>query len=211
MSSSLVRKILGVLLSAFLLSVAYYGSYLPLHKSQMFITALRNLRNIKSLADFEQSFSLPLDAPSPVGQEELVRNTANTVLGLMQQQGVSSQIAAELMKYVQNYYAPLIDRGRGMSFEQNLYLLGALNEIMYTRTGDAKYLQAADKYYSEGLQFGPKRPQFLYGLFDVYRMEGNIVGVQAIAQQILSQWPDDQRTRSALADYLASVSSSRPQ
>ena len=76
------------------------------------------------------------------------------------------------------------------------------------KTKEVKYLSAAHDYFEQGLLLGPKRPQFLYGMFDVYRIEGNIAGVQAVAQQILAQWPRDERVKSAFADFMKKVSSS---
>ena len=53
-----------------------------------------------------------------------------------------------------------------MSFGQDLYLMGAINETAYAHTGNPAYLAAAQKYYEEGVALGPNRPQSLYGLFD---------------------------------------------
>lgn len=202
--NSTLKKVLGVLLSAFILSVAYYGDYLPLNKSEAFISALRNLQGIKSLADFEQTFSVPLNMPSPIGQEELVRNTGNTVLNLVQQSN-NPDVVGKIIDFIESYYNPIIERGHGMSFEQNLYVLGALNESAFVKTKQARFLDDALKYYSKGLELGPKRPQFLYGLYDVYRIEGNVDGVKAIAEQILSQWPADDRVSSSLSEFLNAV------
>jgi hypothetical protein len=202
--SRTLKKILGVLLSVFILSIAYYGSYLPLNKSEAFISALRSVQNIRSLADFEQTFSVPLNMPSPIGQEELVRNTANIVLNIVQQ-SANPDVIEKAIDFIESYYNPIIDRGRGMSFEQNLYILGAINESAFVKTKQARFLRDSEKYYREGLELGPKRPQFLYGLFDVYRIEGNVDGAKAIAAQILSQWPTDDRIESGLNEFLNAV------
>ncbi len=180
------------------------GEFRPLAKSQIFIDTLRNLSSARSLQEFEKSVSVPLDYWSPVGQEELVRNVANTILGTIQQNS-DPKLIEELVNYIESYYKPVIDRGRGMSFEQNLYILGAINEMAFTKTGQLRYLQGAHKYYSKGLEIGPKRPQFLFGLFDIYRMEGDVKGTIDIAQQIMSQWPADTRTPQALDQYLSQI------
>jgi tetratricopeptide (TPR) repeat protein len=200
-----LKKFLCIVAVAFLLSVAYYGNYLPLRKSQLYIYTLRNLNSARSLQDLERIISTPLDAPSPIGQEELVRNTANIFMGFAQQSDNNASID-DFMGFIGKYYKPIIDRGRGMSFEQNLYILGAMNEFAFVKTKQMKYLEAASEYYSKGLEFGPKRPQFLYGVFDIYRIEGNVDGAKKIAEQILSQWPDDDKTREALGDFLTKVS-----
>lgn len=198
----IAKKIIGISATVFILLLAYYGTYLPLRKSQAFIGALRSLNSVRSLADFERAVSVPLDMPSPIGQEELVRNASNIVLNLIQQND-RPELVSELVNYIGSYYRPIIDRGRGMSFEQNIYILGALNEMAYIKTKQAKFLEAAKDYFDKGLKLGPKRPQFLYGLFDIYRMEGNVSGAKTVAEQILRQWPNDEKTRSSLADFLS--------
>ena len=201
-----LKKIVGVLIAIFILWIAYFGTLRPLTKSQIFINTLRNLNSARSLSDFKKILSVPLDYSSPIGQEELVRNSANIVLGLVQQNS-DPKLIADTLDYIESYYMPLINRGRGMSFEQNLYILGAINELAFTKTNQTNYLADAQKYYTEGLSLGPKRPQFLYGMFDVYRIEGNVTGAVSIAQQIMNQWPADTRTSQALDQFLAQVRS----
>ena len=94
-----------------------------------------------------------------------------------------------------------------MSFGQDVYILGMINEIAFLKTKEPKYLQAAEKYFKMGQTLGPKRPQTLYGLLDVYRMSGNIDAFKKIADQVLSQWPDDARTSNLVNQMLNSSSS----
>ncbi|MEK7195612.1 MAG: hypothetical protein AAB655_02875 [Patescibacteria group bacterium] len=201
---NLTRKIIGVLICVFILSIAYYGTYLPLKKSRSFIEAMKSMRYAKSVDDFKSIASVPLDIPSPIGQEELVRNIANAALNLVQRTDDTAIINA-VMDFIEERYRPVIDRGRGMSFEQNLYILGAMNETAFVKTKEKKYFDAAKIYYSMGLELGPKRPQFLYGMFDIYRLEGNVDGAKGIAERILSQWPNDARIGEGLNDFLAKI------
>ena len=202
-----VRKVIGVALSVVILGIAWYGNYLPLAKSQAFITTLQSLGSARTLQDFEGDLAKPLDMPSPIGQEELVRQAASTVLSVVQQV-TDPTIVTDLNKFIHGYYDPLIARGRGMSFEQDLYIMGGVSELSFQKTQNPQFLQDASNYYTEGNKLGPKRPQFLYGLFDVYRTEGNIASSTAVADQILSQWPTDTATRQALAHFLAVMASS---
>lgn len=200
-----IKKSIAVSAAIFILLAAYYGSYLPMRKSTVFIEAMRSSSKIKTISDFESAFSVPLDYSSPIGQEELVRSMANTINGSLQ--NVSDPKAvSELVNYAEKYYAPIIARGRGMSFGQDVYILGMINEIAFLKTKEPKYLQTAGKYFKMGQILGPKRPQSLYGLFDVYRLEGNIDESKKIADQILSQWPDDART-SNLVNQMLNLSS----
>ncbi len=199
-----IKKIIAIIVGIFILSVAYYGNFLPLQMSQTFITTLRNLQSVKSLDEFENTISVPLDIPSPIGKEELVRNMASIVMNLVQQ-SADPKVVAEVIRFLDHYYDPIIARGTGMSFEQNLYILATINQLVFVRTHDVSYFLKAKKYYEEGLALGPKRPQFLYGMFDMYRTEGNVEKSKAIADQILTQWPDDTRIRDGLAKFLEYV------
>lgn len=201
--SSLYKKIIAVAVSCLAVFAIYYGSYLPYKKSSVFIKTMRDLNNSPSLDEFKKNISAPLDLTSPIGQEELVRQIASLVSSVINQPNANQTVINDLVSYVNRYFDPIIARGVGMSFGQDLYLLGSMNEIAFVKTNQLKYLEAAKKYYEIGRELGPKRPQVLFGLFDVYRMEGKVEQVKAVGEQILAQWPDEERTRQALADFLS--------
>jgi hypothetical protein len=203
------RKIIAVAASAFLVWVAYYGSYLPLRKGQRFIETTAGLNQAHSLADFEAAMSSVLDAPSPIGQEELVRNVANMVLTVVQSNGENAGLTEEALSYLNRYYDPIVSRGRGMSFEQDLYLLGIINETAAMKTRDVRYLAAAERYFILGNELGPKRPQPLRGLLDVYVLGNTIPKAKDVVRQILALWPDDERAKTILAQ-LERASSAAP-
>jgi len=54
----------------------------------------------------------------------------------------------------------------------------------------------------QGISRAPHRPQFLYGLLDVYRLQGNTAGVIDTRDKILALWPDDQRVKDAAQKFL---------
>jgi hypothetical protein len=203
------KEIIAVVASLFLVFLAWYGSYLPMRKAEIYISTLQGIQTnpVSTLGDLEKRVSIPLDYPSPIGQEELVRNMANSVLSFVQQsQDVSS--TAELIRYVKSYFEPILTGGKGMSFGQDVYLMGAINEMAYTKTGDKSYLEDAKKYYLEGESLGPDRPQSLYGLFDVYRMEDDAADAEAIGNKILTNWPTDTSIQQGLAQLLIQGTSS---
>jgi hypothetical protein len=198
-----LKKVIAIAASAVLVGLMYYGSFLPLRKSQKLIMTMRSLENVSSAEEFKEVFSEVLDAPSPIGQEELVRHMANLLPPIIERNGRGNpDLVKVLVEYVESYFTPIIDYGKGMSFAQNLYLLGAMNELSFIQTGDPKYLESAHRYFSKGLEIGPRRPQFLYGMFDIYRIQGNVPKAIETAETILSQWPDDERTRNAYNDFL---------
>lgn len=202
--SPILKKAIAVSFSVFVLCVAYYGSYLPMRKSVVFIDAMQTTQSMKTIADFETGFSIPLGYSSPIGQEELVRSMANTVLSSLQRVSDPRGVQ-EMIRFVEQQYAPIMERKRGMSFGQNLYLLGILNEYTFERTEQPQYLEASEKYFKEAVTLGPKRPQGLYGLLDVYRLKGDFAAAKAIAEQIVSQWPADTKTKDALNQIIAST------
>jgi len=211
-----LKKFIGILAAVFVLSVAYYGSYLPLKKSQAFINSMREISGIlrsvqnaeglrAAMPDIKERLSSVFAMPSSIGQEELVRNAANLFLEILNSTNDPALIS-EIMDFVTLHFQPILDRGSGMSFGQDLYIVGAMNELAFIKTQQARFLQAAKENYLHGYQLGPKRPQPLHGLFDIYRIEGNVDKTREIGEQILAQWPDEQRTREALANFLAQMS-----
>jgi len=178
-----------------------------MRKAEGVIATLQSLQTTPatSLQDLENRVSGPLNYASPIGQEELVRNLANSVLSFVQQQSGNTTSTADLIGFLNSYYNPILDRGKGMSFGQDLYLEGAVNEIAFVQTGDPTYLTAARKWYQEGEDLGPNRPQPLYGLFDVYRAAGDASDTISIAQKILSNWPSDTRIEQSLVQFLSTA------
>jgi hypothetical protein len=204
------QRVAAIIIIAAIFGVAAWGSYMPMRKAQMFIATLQGLQTKQgqatSLQDLENKLSTPLDYPAPIGQEELVRNMANSILSFVQQSTDASSTGA-LIGYLNSYYDPILNAGKGMSFGQDLYLEGAINEIAFANTGSPTYLAAAQKWYTEGVALGPNRPQALYGLFDVYRAESNATGTIAVGTTILHNWPTDTNIQKAMVAYEAMASS----
>jgi len=189
MSGEFSKKIAAVLASFALLGAAYYGSYLPYKKSRAFIAALMKTPKTSSVAEYTALFSEALAVKSPIGKEEIVRSIANNLLGGLQQTD-NPNVIAEIIAYVHSIYDPIIARGKGMSFMQNLYILGVMHEAAFVKTNDSRYLDAALDYFNRGFEVAPKRPQFLFGLFDVYRFRKDNKKAEDIARLIVAQWPD---------------------
>jgi hypothetical protein len=204
-----VKKTIGIVLVVLIVCVAVYGTYLPMRKAEIFIATLQSLQTqpASSLNELESRLSVPLNYPSPIGQEELVRNFANSVLSFVQQSRDATS-TGELIGFLNTYFNPILQKGKGMSFGQDLYLEGAINEMAFAQTGDSTYLMAAKQYYLEGNTMGPDRPQPLYGLFDVYRAMGDATDTVAVANKILTNWPTDTRIEQGLMQFLSVKASS---
>lgn len=202
--SPLIRKTIGIILATALLLIAYLGSFLPMRKSTAFIRGMHKMeaasQNKKLTPElFEKTMTNSLLAPSPIGQEELVRQTTGMVLGIIQE-GASPGDVERLVGFAESFYTPIVERGRGMSFSQDLYVLGLMHQAAAIKTQDSRYLVASRAYFEEGLRLSPKRPQFLYGLFDIYRLAGDFGRAREIGERILSLWPEDERVAAILAN-----------
>jgi hypothetical protein len=196
------KQIIAAVVTILVLFVAVCGSYLPMRKAEMYIGALQSLQTqpVTSLQDLENRVSPALDAPSPIGQEELVRNFANSVLGFIQNNQDATNTMA-ILGFLHGYYDPILAPGKGMSFGQDLYLMGAIHEIAFVKTGNQQYLALSKQYYEEANTLGPNRPQALYGLFDVYRFMNDMPDAVSTAQKILTNWPTDQSIKQGLAAF----------
>lgn len=192
-----IKKVFAVIFSVFVLGIMYYGTYLPYNKSQLYISFLQNLNNINSLGQLESAASIPLDAPSPVGQEELVRNFSNVVVGLMNQNS-NPMLAEQLLNYMMSYYSPIIQSGRGINFAQNILIVGTAYQAAGTNAKNQDYLNQAENYFKEGLLLSPRRPQFLYSLFALYIQEKRFADAKDIMNQILTYWPNDPNVQKQL-------------
>lgn len=191
------RQLIVICAGAVILAVGFYGNLLPLRKSYAFIAAVRSLQGGGTLREFADRLSVSLRVPSPIGQEELVRNTAGLVAGILAQQGEDKKLTAALVAFIEAYYQPILARGRGMSFAQNFYVLGQVHEVAFVKTKDRAYLESARRYYERGLALSPERPQFLYGLYQLAQFAGDQEAIRSYGERILRHWPGDQSVRQA--------------
>lgn len=197
--SSLLRQILAVLGVVFLAAALYIGTYLPYRKGASYIEALSRAQQARTIGEFLTTFAKPLDHPSPVGQEELVRNLGNTIGDVILGNGTRDpSIIEPALAFFDHYAQPLLDRDKGLSFMQLLLVNGSVHEAAYSVTGIEHYSEEARGYFERGLAMSPNRPEFLYALFSDAQMRGDTAAIRARGEQILSVWPDDAKVRQAL-------------
>lgn len=194
------KQIIVSLLVALIVIVGYFGNFLPLRKSTAYISALHNLGQYQSVGEFEQAFSGVLDYYSPIGQEELTKNTISIILSFLQRSKQPEAVVDELVRYIESYAKPIIDRGPNPNLGQLMYLLGTLNLAAFYQTNNEKYIQTAESYYKKGLTISPRRPQYLYGLLEIYQAKNDYKKSEEIAKQILSFWPEDKKVENLLKE-----------
>ena len=201
--NQLSKQIIAISISFFVLVMVFYGSYLPYKKSKTFISSLNALGagQIRSFEQLDKIVSSSLKINSPIGQEELIRQFLGVFAGFINQSD-SPEVIDILVKYIESYANPILQKGKGLSFNQDLYLAIRFYLTAYEKTKDQKYLDKAKQYAELSYSLGSKRPQALYSLFDIYRLENNIEKAKEIGNQILTYWLDDENVKEAYDELL---------
>ncbi|MEK7574295.1 MAG: hypothetical protein AAB514_02055 [Patescibacteria group bacterium] len=197
-----LKKIIVVLATAIVLTLMYFGAYLPSKKSQLYIKAILAFQTgkIKSLQDFDAAFGAALNFYSPVGQDELVSYYFGNLANVVNQQN-NEEIIKALAEQAENLMKPIIKAGKGFGYSQNLYNFAVFYKIVALKLNSDVYLQKSIDLFKEGLKNSPNRYIFLEGLFDVYRIKGDKAGMKEIGEIILKYWPEKEAIRQALSTF----------
>lgn len=191
MTSTFLSKLIAVLLFLVIFISWYYGTYLPFRKSQLLILSIQGASAAKSLLDFKDAFSAALDFNSPVGQSESVKHMVNTVFNVVSQLNIPAEGLTDIIGFAEKYSQPILEAKQGDGLTQQFYVVGDLYRAAALKYKNPEYLKKAEEIYKEGLVLSPKRPQFLYGLLQVYLEENNVEGANEIMKKILEYWPND--------------------
>ncbi len=197
--SIIFKSILAVIISAAIILLIYYGSYLPLIKSKLYIDAMMTFKSgkIRSLEDFNNAFNPVLNFSSPIGQGEITSYYLSNVLNIIRQQS-NKELIEILAKQAGDVMAPILKTKKGFGFNQSLYSLGTIYKIAGMQINNATYYQKSIDIFNKGLEYSPNRFIFLAGLFDDYQLEGNKEKVKEIGETILRYWPNNDKVKETL-------------
>ncbi len=195
---------LGIILAVLSL---IYGAFLPFRKSQLFIAAMQNAYRSQTIGDYEATYNKAFGFYSPVGQAEDIRFLLSQISGAIiakPPQDVSDALVS---------YADAVSRAngtgrQGLNYTQELVTLATIHEANYHNYKSQKDYDAALALYEKGLSLSPSRPQFLYGLFQLYMDAGDTANEKAIGEKILSLWPNDTKIEGIMNGI--GISSSTP-
>jgi len=195
---TIFKKFVSLFSAAVIVFLMYFGSYLPFKKSQLLIDSMINLQaqKIRTLQDFFDNFNKPLDFFSPVGQEESIKVLGERISPLIQNKP-PPEIARALLDYLDQEFNRLPENN-SLGYHQDLSVLASAHEINWFSYKEKKDFELAQKYFLKGLEKSPKRPQYLYGLFEFYRLSNLNAQSRLIGEKILDYWPQDQRIVEAL-------------
>lgn len=191
--SETTKRIIAVGVTVVALVALICGTYLPYRKSRMYITALENSGSAKTLDEFLAPFMRALDAPSPSGQEELVRNFSGTVGSIINnaQAGANETLVRAIGATLDRYATPVIERRSGLSQAQTFYTLGETYRIIDSHDDTKNFRERYGLMLHRGIEISPDRPQFLYALVDWEMRYGSNDEALKYAERVKELWPSD--------------------
>ncbi len=186
---TLHKAIIGVLFFLSLLSV-YYGAYRPFVKSQMYLRAQRAAASLDNVEGIKSEFGRMFNYASPIGDEETVKFFLEYVQSLIFNEKVPETALLELIIYAEERI--------NEKDVIHLVQMGNAYDAFWRRTENEEYFMKAELYYKNVLALGPRLPQGLYGLFNLYGAAGMENELRDIIQRILAIWPEDRRVSEVL-------------
>ena len=194
--NSLLKKVISLILSAFILWLMYLGAYLPLRKGQLYIDALGNFsqKKVRTLDEFNNIFQPVFDYQSPVGNDEIITYHIGTIFSVMSQQS-NKVVVDALIKQGEKIVSPMLKSGKGFNYDAMLYTLAMAYQNAAFAFKDINYYQKAIETFQTALKASPTRPGFLYGLYDTYVAGGDLVKAREIGKIILGYWPEDKNVK----------------
>lgn len=187
--NSQYRTIIAIGVSVLMVVTAYFGSYLPIKKSQRFIQTYSQ-NEARSLQEFNRIFDEVMGLYSPVGQEEIVSNYLSIANNVIQNQK-EEVIVRSLVGKAEEYALPIIETGRGLNFSQILLSMGLVYKSAAMKLNDTEYYNKAVTTLRMGMEYSPNRPAFLYHLFELYYAKGDKEHTKEIGEIILRYWPNE--------------------
>ncbi len=190
------RQIIAIIITGAVAIAVYFGAYLPLRKSQMHIDAVLSVQSgkVNTLKDFNNLFDPVLDFYSPVGQDEITQYYLGILANIINQQSDKTVIDI-LARQAESRMAPILEKSKGFSFNQNLYTLGSIYKIVAIKFKDEGYYQKSVNIFQKGLEYSPNRLIFLRGLFDLYTAHGYNDKAREIGETILKYYPNEGAVR----------------
>jgi len=184
----MLKQIISPILIILALLGIYFGAILPFKKAQLFIDAYRVFDSQQTVRSLEDSFTKALDFYSPIGQEEARRYLGSRLLSLFVKQ-MPKEVSNEIISYYESWFNFKNENKSGLNWTQNLLVLGNLHQSAWNIFKDEKDYISAENYYLEGLKLSSTRPQFFYGLQELYKSKGDTEKEQAITNTINKLWP----------------------
>ncbi|KKT89077.1 MAG: hypothetical protein UY32_C0015G0002 [Candidatus Jorgensenbacteria bacterium GW2011_GWC1_48_8] len=176
----------------------WFGAYLPFQKSKRFIEVIRSGSVIKTIDELERRFNAVLDFYSPVGEAEAIGFFADQMVNVLGTKP-PADVGERLIAYTEEKARPVLENPESPELTKVFLKVASLNEVGWIIYQKEEYFRRAENYLLEGLKISPNRPQYLYGLFNLYASVGDRERVKAIGEEILRFWPNDEVMRAKVS------------
>lgn len=184
-----LKQVIAPLVLLLALVGIYTGAYLPLHKGQSYISALRSFQQQPTLENLEQSYTAALEVSSPVGQDEVIRFIGSGLLPLLNEK-VPEAGVRELVRYFVSSFNKYQRPVSALNYSQLLLTTGGMNQVLWELYKDKDAYKVAEQLFISGLAGSPNRPQFLISLRNLYQSAGEKEKAAQINTVIKGFWPD---------------------
>lgn len=189
---SIFKQIIAVILTGFIAYIIYFGSYLPIRKAQLFITARET--PITSIKRFDELYGGALASRSPVGQDEITSRYLEILSEIVREERDKEQPNKALIKRIleraEKWGRPVINRGTGINFSQTIANMASVYREAVIAAREEEYYEKAVALYEFGLKQSPDRQIFLYNLFDIYRFRGDNENARRVGERIIEVYKD---------------------
>ena len=187
------KQVIVVVAAGFIVYILYFGSFLPIRKSQKYIRARQT--QITSLAQFDALYDGVLSYTSPVGQDEIVSNYVSMLTEIIaeekRKESPNETLIRHLVGKAEEWGEPIIERGVGFNFSQFIFNMANIYQEAMFAVPDRTYYQKGVELYRLGLKYSPDRQLFLYSLFDMYRFRGDNENARKIGERIVEVYKDE--------------------
>jgi len=187
------KQVIVVVAAGFIVYILYFGSFLPIRKSQKYIRARQT--QIISLAQFDALYDGVLSYASPVGQDEIVSNYVSMLTEIIaeekRKESPNETLIRHLVGKAEEWGEPIIERGVGFNFSQFIFNMANIYQGTMIAVPDRTYYQKGVELYRLGLKYSPDRQLFLYSLFDMYRFRGDNENARKIGERIVEVYKDE--------------------
>lgn len=187
------KQVIVVVAAGFIVYILYFGSFLPIRKSQKYIRARQT--QITSLAQFDALYDGVLSYASPVGQDEIVSNYVSMLTEIIaeekRKESPNETLIRHLVGKAEEWGEPIIERGVGFNFSQFIFNMANIYQGTMIAVPDRTYYQKGVELYRLGLKYSPDRQLFLYSLFDMYRFRGDNENARKIGERIVEVYKDE--------------------
>jgi len=160
----------------------FFGAYLPLAKSRLYIATMRAAQTTRSVTEFEALYSRLFELYSPVGTEEIVKFMSYDVLGIISIPNQPEEVTRALVEFTE----PRLFLGN----VRHLLVGAQMYTVLWQNYGHESDYAAAVRYYRAAYDIGPKLPPVLFGLLQLYVNHGDMASANEIGERIVSLWPD---------------------